>query len=132
MSDRRAALHPGRILQSFDHFVIDLRGEGRAATYFTVYAVEYSPELGTGHVAFLRVHGSTRADDLELTLTDAPEMALRRQARLRHMLATVDMSRGIGTKLDQAPASAAFERLPWTKEGVGWRVTPLADDVPVV
>ena len=45
MGVRVASVHPGRILQCFDHFVIDLRGEGRQAAYFTVYAVEYSPEL---------------------------------------------------------------------------------------
>ena len=60
-----AALHPGRVLQCFDHFVIDLHGEGGQAAYFTVYAVEYSPELGTGHVAFLRTR---EADGQELDL----------------------------------------------------------------
>lgn len=122
MSDRRAALHPGHILQCFDHFVMDLRGEGRAATYFTVYAVEYSPELGTGHVAFLRLRGAEPGDDLDLTLTDAPEMARRMQARLRRMLVTVDMSRGVGTALEQDPEAARFERLAWTEAGVGWRI----------
>lgn len=124
MSDRHAGVHPGRILQCFDHFVIDLRGPGRIASYFTVYAVEYSPELGTGHVAFLRVRGETLADDVDLTLTDAPGMARRMQARLRKLVATVDVSRGSGsaTELDQEPLLARFERLPWTADGVGWRI----------
>lgn len=129
MSDRRAPLHPGRILQCFDHFVIDLRGpEGsREAAYFTVYAVEYSPELGTGHVAFLRVRGASPEDDVDLTLTDAPEMARRMQERLRRMTATVDMSRGIGTELAQEPLLASFRRLPWTANGVGWHIEPSAE-----
>ncbi len=121
-----AAIHPGRVLQCFDHFVVDLRGDGRAATYFTVYAVEYSPELGTGHVAFLRARGDRVADDLDLTLTDAPEMAVRMQARLRAMTATLDMSRGIGTSLEQTPLLASFRRLPWTDAGVGWRIEAAA------
>ncbi|MBM4409122.1 MAG: hypothetical protein FJ038_11140 [Chloroflexi bacterium] len=99
MSDRRAPLHPGRILQCFDHFVIDLRGPAgsREAAHFTVYAVEYSPELGTGHVAFLRIRGADPQDDFDLALTDTPDMARRMQERLRRMTATVDMSRGSGS-----------------------------------
>ena len=118
--DRSAAIHPGRILQCFDHFVIDLRGPDSAA-YFTVYAVEYSPDLGTGHVAFLRTraHDGTERD---LTLTDTPDMARRMQARLLAMLQTKDMSRGIGTSLEQEPIEAVFHRGPWTENGVSWRI----------
>ena len=126
-----AAIHPGRVLQCFDHFVVDLRGDGRAATYFTVYAVEYSPELGTGHVAFLRARGGGTSDDLDLTLTDAPGMAVRMQARLRAMTATTDMSRGIGTSLEQAPALATFRRLPWHEDGVGWRIDATASGLSI-
>ena len=125
-----AAIHPGRIQQCFDHFVADLRGDGREATYFTVYAVEYSPELGTGHVAFLRIEGRTPDDDLDMTFTDTPEMAARMQARLRRMIATLDVSRGVGTRLDQVALPATFERLPWTDAGVGWHIR--AEDGPTV
>jgi hypothetical protein len=117
-----AAIHPGTVQQCFDHFVADLRAEGREATYFTVYAVEYSPELGTGHVAFLRIQGRTADDDRDVTLTDAPDMATRMQARLRRLIATVDVSRGVGTRLDQVPLPSTFERLPWREAGVGWRI----------
>jgi hypothetical protein len=125
MSVRAAPVHPGRIIQCFDHFVIDLRGEGRETTYFTVYAVEYSPELGTGHVAFLRVRGpDAGAEDVDLALTDTPETARRMQARLLGMLGRVDMSRGSGDarELEVEPTAARFERLPWTEDGVGWIV----------
>jgi len=120
-----AAIHPGRVLQCFDHFVADLRGDDGAAVYFTVYAVEYSPELGTGHVAFLRVRGSRSAEstgDLDLTLTDNATLARNMQARLRRMLVETDMSRGIGTRLDQDAIPARFQRLPWTAAGVGWQI----------
>jgi hypothetical protein len=129
MSSRAAPVHPGRIIQCFDHFVIDLRGGGRVATYFTVYAVEYSPELGTGHVAFLRLLGEAADDDLHVTFSDAPEMARRMQARLLRMHAEVDMSRGSGppAELEREPIRARFERLPWTEEGVGWRISPTYD-----
>ena len=127
MGDRTAApdpgriVHPGRILQCFDHFVIDLRAADGSAAYLTVYAVEYSPELGTGHVAFFRTRdGGGR--ELDLTWTDAPEMAARMQARLRTIVASVDVSRGIGTSLDQAALPATFTRHAWTDAGVGWTV----------
>jgi hypothetical protein len=118
--ERAASVHPGRILQCFDHFVIDLRGPDSAA-YFTVYAVEYSPELGTGHVAFLRTR-SAAGNEHDLTLTDAPGMASRMQARLRHLTATRDVSRGIGTTLDGPAMEATFQRHPWTEDGVGWTI----------
>ena len=121
MANQPAAVHPGRILQCFDHFVIDLRAAEGAGAYFTVYAVEYSPGLGTGHVAFLRTRDAD-ARELDLTLTDAPEMAGRMQARLRHLTATRDVSRGIGTRLDQAAHAATFQRHPWTADGVGWTI----------
>jgi hypothetical protein len=121
MDDQVAPVHPGRVLQCFDHFVIDLRAEGSAAAYFTVYAVEYSPELGTGQVAFLRTRDAA-GRELDLTLTDAPDMASRMQARLRRLMATVDVSRGIGTSLEQAAVAATFHRHPWTADGVGWTI----------
>jgi hypothetical protein len=118
---RPAAVHPGRILQCFDHFVIDLRAPDGTAAYFTVYAVEYAPELGTGHVAFLRTH-EAEGRELDLTLTDSPEMAARMQERLRHLTATRDVSRGIGTSLEQEAVLATFQRHPWTAERVGWTI----------
>lgn len=121
VGDRPAAIHPGHIQHCFDHFVIDLHGTEGSAAYFTVYAVEYSPELGTGHVAFLRVRHADGVDH-DLTLTDAPGMARRMQARLRRLSATVDMSRGVGTSLEQSPLPADFQRGPWTAEGVSWRI----------
>ena len=114
-------MHTGSILQCFDHFVIDLHAGDGAGTYFTVYAVEYSPELGTGHVAFLRTRDAD-GRELDLTLTDAPDMAARMQARLRRLMATVDVSRGIGTSLEQVAVEATFHRHPWTAEGVGWTI----------
>ena len=124
MTEHPAPVHPGRIIHCVDHFVMDLRGEGRVGTYFTVYAVEYSPAMGTGHVAFLRIRGEQPGEDLDLTLTDSPEMARRMQARLRRLFTEVDFSRGIGTELDQEAIPARFERLPWTDEGVAWRIRP--------
>jgi hypothetical protein len=129
MGHRAAAIHPGRILQCFDHFVIDLRGDDGSAAYFTVYAVEYSPELGTGHVAFLRVR-TARGSDTDLTFTDGPDMARRMQARLRRLRATTDMSRGVDTSLDQEPLAAAFRRGGWNESGVAWRID--ADSGPAV
>ena len=129
MGDRAAAIHPGRVLQCFDHFVIDLRGAASAAAYFTVYAVEYSPDLGTGHVAFLRTRDAGGVE-LDLTFTDAEGLAGRMQARLRGIAATTSISRGIGTSLEQRALSARFQRHPWTEEGVGWTIA--ADGGPTV
>lgn len=109
--------------------MIDLRGADGSAAYFTVYAVEYSPELGTGHVAFLRTRDAGGAE-LDLTLTDSPDMAARMQARLRHLTATRDVSRGIGTSLEQLAVAATFHRHPWTGDGVGWTVR--ADGGPTI
>ncbi len=101
--------------------MIDLRASSGAAAYFTVYAVGYSPELGTGHVAFLRTRDAG-GRELDLTLTDSADMAARMQARLRHLTTTRDVSRGIGTSLDQNAGAATFHRHPWTVDGVGWTI----------
>jgi hypothetical protein len=129
VGDGVAAIHPGRILQCFDHFVIDLHGDDGTAAYFTVYAVEYSPELGTGHVAFLRIR-TADGSDTDLTFADAPDMARRMQARLRRLRATTDMSRGVDTSLEQEPLTAEFQRGGWTDDGVSWRIR--ADSGPLV
>jgi hypothetical protein len=122
VTERAAPIHPGRIIQCFDHFVIDLRAPDGSAAYFTVYAVEYSPELGTGHVALLRTRDAD-GRELDLTLTDAPDMARNMQARLGAMeTGKVDMSRGIGTSLSQEPLPAKFTRHAWTAAGVGWTI----------
>jgi hypothetical protein len=80
-------------------------------------------------VAFLRTRDAS-GSELDLTLTDAPAMASRMQARLRRLTATRDVSRGIGTSLDQPAVQAAFHRHPWTEEGVGWTVR--ADGGPTI
>lgn len=121
MANGPAAIHPGRILQCFDHSVIDLQAPSGAAAYFTVYAVGYAPELGTGHVAFLRTRDAD-GRERDLTLTDSPDMASRMQARLRLLTTTRDVARGIGTSLDQAARAASFYRHPWTAVGVGWTI----------
>jgi hypothetical protein len=124
VGERSAPIHPGRIIQCFDHFVIDLHASDGGATYFTVYAVEYSPALGTGHVSFLRTRDSAGIDR-DFTFTDRPDTARNMQARLRGMeTAKVDMSRGIGTSLTQEPVMATFRRHPWTVDGVGWTIWP--------
>ena len=61
--------------------------------------------------------------ELDLTCTDAPEMAAAHAGPPAPIVASVDMSRGIGTSLDQAALPATFTRHPWTDAGVGWTST---------
>ena len=46
-------IHPGRVIHVWDHFVLDLKPETGAIGFLSLYAIVYSPSLGTGHVALL-------------------------------------------------------------------------------
>lgn len=111
---QRARVHPGEVLQSFDHYVMDLRDEGNGSTYFSLYAVKYSPRLGGGHVAFLR---STSKDGTHTdhTLTDTASMARRMRKRLKAMASTLN-------DYDRVPVNAGFVQRPFANGSVGWSI----------
>jgi hypothetical protein len=110
-----AAIHRGSVLHGWDHFVITLRDDdGRRSAFLSLYAIAYSASLGAGHVALLRV--DEPAGNMNLVLTDAPEVAARMKERLAGMGDTeVD--------LESAPIPAIFVRQPFGPGGLGFAIS---------
>lgn len=117
-----ARIHPGPVFHTMDHYVLDVRDPAGGAAYFTVYSIGHMPEVGTGHIAFLRVRTEQGETPVDVTLAEDPAAGRRMQSRLRKLVATTDTSRGIGTDLESEPLVATFERLPWVDGRAGYRV----------
>ena len=105
-----ARIHRGPVLHCWDHFVIGLRAEAGEETTLSLYAIGYSPTLGSGHVAFLDV-----ADGPVLAWEDVPGLGSRMKARFQD----IDLA---GRTVEAAVESARFERHPMTSEGFGFSV----------
>ncbi len=109
-NERLAKLHRGRVVHCWDHFVIGLRAGVADETTLSLYAISYSPTLGSGHVAFLDV-----ADGPVLAWEDTPGLGSRMQARFRDIALP-------GRSVEAAVESARFERRPMTSEGFGFSI----------
>ncbi len=105
-----AKLHRGRVVHCWDHFVIGLRGRAAAETTLSLYAISYSPTLGSGHVAFLDV-----ADGPVLAWEDVHGLGSRMQARFRDIALP-------GRSVEAAVESARFERRSMTSEAFGFSI----------
>ncbi len=74
-------LHPGDVVHSMDHFVMELATARPPTSYFTIYALGLMPAVGSGHVALASVdHGGRR---LDLCLAESLQLGERMQQRLR-------------------------------------------------
>lgn len=119
-----ARIHPGPILHTMDHYVMDLRDpRSEAAVYFTVYSLAYMPEVGTGKMGFLRVRDASGETSVDIAFAEEREAGRRMQKRLQRIVATSDTSRGIGTDLESEPILASFERRPFAGGSAGYVVT---------
>lgn len=113
-----AILHPGALIHDWDHLVITLRDgpEGRETGFLSLYAITYSASLGAGHVAIVELQGTGGGHGLTATLTDDLGLGARQQARLI----------GMGdprAALRTPPIETRFERVPFTADGFGFRLT---------
>ncbi len=101
-----AKLHRGRVVHCWDHFVIGLRAGATSETTLSLYAISYSPTLGSGHVAFLDV-----AEGPLLAWENVHGLGSRMQARFREIALP-----------GRSVESARFERRPTTSEGFGFSI----------
>jgi hypothetical protein len=93
-------IHPGRVIHVWDHYVLDLAGDGRSA-FLSLYAITYSPSVGEGHVALLTFDaGGGRRN---LLLCDDLETGRRMKDRLRQIGYT-------RSSFDVEPSPARFTR----------------------
>jgi hypothetical protein len=104
-------IHPGRVIHVWDHFVLDLAGDGRSA-FLSLYAITYSPSVGEGHVALLSFDiGGGGRDHL---MCDDLETGLRMRERLR----SIGYAR---SSLDVEPSSARFTYAATARQ-LMWRI----------
>lgn len=102
----RATIHPGRPNLLMDHLQLGLRAPGHTSStglpafYLSLYVIEWSREIGAGHVALVRwrppeatASTPTDRDGFDQVLTDNPDLARRLCAGLRDIgYARVDLS----------------------------------------
>ena len=105
-----ARVHSGHVVHCWDHFVIGLRAGTADETTLSLYAISYSPTLGSGHAAFLDV-----ADGPVLAWEDVPGLGSRMQERFRDIALA-------GRSVEAQVESARFERHPMTSEGFGFSI----------
>src|SRR5262245_49575722 len=103
-----AVIHPGALIHDWDHLVITLRdgADGPETGFLSLYAITYSPSLGSGHVAIFEIAGGEGRPAMALTLTDDLGLGGRQQARL------IGMGDGRAA-LRHPPVAARFERIPY-------------------
>ena len=80
MPDVRPVTHPGSLIHSIDHYVLDLRWDDRTSAYLSLYSVGYMPEVGAGTIAMVQL--ATDRHEVALCLAETEELGIRMQQRL--------------------------------------------------
>ncbi|MBX3029791.1 MAG: hypothetical protein KF809_06500 [Chloroflexi bacterium] len=109
-----ARSHPGEVLHVWDHFVLTLRA-GQASTTLSLYAITWSPEVGTGHVAILS--GTDRPTTI---YQDQPGIGERMRRRL---LAIGSPAAGLA---EASTVDAIIERHPVQDDTMGFAINSAA------
>lgn len=109
MSDAPVRLHPGEVIHVWDHYVIGLR-DGDLERQLSLYAITYSPELGSGTVCLL-----TGSDAPTRLYADEPDLGQAMAERLRRM-GTPD------ERLTSEVTTASFRRSALPEGGFAWLV----------
>lgn len=111
-------IHPGSVVHSMDHLVLDLVGPEGTTAYFTIYSVALMRGVGPGRVALLRV--ATSDGVFDRCFGETIEHAARMQHRLRAIRSEGGSVPLVGS--DHAPARAAITRRTTSGSGEQWTV----------
>jgi len=111
-------IHPGNVVHSMDHLVLDLATPDGATAYFTIYSLALMRDVGKGKVALLQV--STPDGVLDRCFGETVELAGRMQRRLRGIRAEGSAAPAIG--VGGAPVQASIQRVPTSGHGERWTV----------
>jgi hypothetical protein len=104
----QAQIYPGRANLLMDHLQLGIRHGPTLGNdphfYLSLYVIEWSREMGSGHVALVRWSGPDGAR-IDMTLTDTPSLGRAQQENLRSVgYARVDLT--------SEPRPASFIRSP--------------------
>lgn len=111
-------IHPGNVVHSMDHLVLDLATPDGATAYFTIYSLALMRDVGQGQVALLRV--STPEGILDRCFGETIGLAARMQHRLRDMRADGNAFPAVG--VEGAPRQASIRRTRTSPQGEHWTV----------
>jgi hypothetical protein len=96
----------------WNHFVLDIETPDGGAAFLSLYAIAYSPSIGSANVGLLRLDSNGVRRDL--LLSDDGAAACRMRDRLRAL--------GYGrTSLDVEPSNAVFNQTV-TVDRITWRI----------
>ncbi|HSJ29126.1 MAG TPA: hypothetical protein VLB67_13040 [Acidimicrobiia bacterium] len=106
-------IHPGEVVHSMDHLVLDLAAVTGQGAYFTIYSLGLMRDVGPGRVALMRVHVDGRTVDR--CFAETIGLGMRMQSRLRAM-------GGPTVGVDHTPIQATIRRVPTSGQGEHWVV----------
>ena len=99
-------IHPGEVVHSMDHLVLDLATPDNKTAYFTIYSLGLMRHVGAGRVALLRVE--TPDGVIDRCFGDTVDLARRMQDRLRGIRAEGGPAPAVG--VDHSPLAASIRR----------------------
>lgn len=111
-------IHPGNVVHSMDHLVLDLATSDGSSAYLTIYSLALMRDVGPGRVALLRI---TRGDDVvDRCFGETIGLAARMQQRLRKARADGGNAPEVG--ITNPPIQASIRRTPTSAHGEHWMV----------
>ena len=111
-------IHPGNVVHSMDHLVLDLATSHGSTAYLTIYSVALMRHVGPGRVALLRI---TRDDDvIDRCFGETIGLAARMQHRLREARADGGNAPDVG--MAHPPIQASIRRTPTSAQGEHWTI----------
>lgn len=119
-------IHPGGVVHSMDHLVLDFTASDGATAYLTIYSLGLMRDVGRGRVALLRC--DTPSGAVERCFGETVGLAERMQERLRAIRSAggfVPTDGGGGV-----PAQAAISRLASSGDAERWLIR--SDDHEIV
>lgn len=111
-------VHPGEVVHSMDHLVLDIMSGETPPAYFTIYSLGHMRDVGAGRVALLRV--VTADEAIDRCFSETVELGTRMQQRLRTIRANGGPAPEAGTT--DRPILATIRRLPGPDEEERWVV----------
>lgn len=111
-------IHPGEVIHSMDHLVLDLGTSTGSIAYLTIYSLGLMRDVGSGRVALLRTE--TADGVVDRCFGETVELAERMQQRLRRIRAEGGAAPSVG--LDHDPLQADIRRVAISEPGDHWLV----------
>jgi len=112
------SIHPGEVIHSMDHLVLDLATADGTTANATIYSLGHMRDVGAGRVALVRI--PTTNGVLDRCFGETIGLAARMQRRLRAIRAEGGPAPEVGTS--SRPIQATIRRLPTSEQGEHWVV----------